>query len=83
MAFIMTIQIVGLIRMKASNFPYMDLSWILYGFSQLQFNFIPNVLDYAYVDGYLQNVYPSIGLTYDNQSLFSTWGSTFEVGAGL
>jgi hypothetical protein len=35
MAFIMTIQIVGLIRMKASNFPYMDLSWILYGFSQL------------------------------------------------
>lgn len=35
MAFIMTIQIVGLIRMRAYKFPYIDLSWILYGFSKI------------------------------------------------
>jgi len=33
MAFIMTIQIVGLIRMRAYGYPYIDFSWILYGFS--------------------------------------------------
>ena len=35
MAFLMTIQMIGLIRMRAYKFPYIDLSWTLFGFSQL------------------------------------------------
>ena len=72
----MTIQIIGLIRMRSYGFPYIDLSWLLFGFSYLEFEFIPNVMIYLYPEGYLENVFRSIGLTYDNQSLFTTWGST-------
>lgn len=35
--YIMTIQIVGLLRMRAYEFPNIDFSWIMYGFSQLEF----------------------------------------------
>ena len=37
MIFIMTMQIIGLLRMRAYDFPNFDFSWILFGFSQFEF----------------------------------------------
>lgn len=79
MAFIMTLQLVGLMRMRAYGYPYIDLSWTLYGFSMFEFDWIPNSLKFAYPSGYTETLYTNVALSYENQSLFTTWGSTFQV----
>lgn len=77
--FIMTIEIIGLIRMRAFAYPYIDLSWTLFGFSMFEFDWIPNSLKLLYPNGYSETIYANVSLTYDNQSLFTTWGSTLQV----
>ena len=83
MAFVMTVQIVGLMRMRAYAYPYIDLSWTLYGFSMLEFDWIPNSLKLAFSPGYTETIYANVSLTYDNQNLFTTWGSTLQVFVAL
>ncbi len=83
MAFVMTIQMVGLMRMRGFEYPYIDLSWTLYGYSIFEFDWIPNVLKLAYPVGYTETIYANVSLTYDNQSLFTTWGSIFEAFVAL
>lgn len=65
--------------MRAYAYPYIDLSWTLYGFSMFEFDWIPNSLKFLYPNGYTETIYANVSLTYDNQSLFTTWGSTLQV----
>jgi hypothetical protein len=83
MAFVMTVQMIGLMRMRGFGYPYIDLSWTLYGFSVFEFDWIPNALKLAFPVGYTETMYANVSLTYDNQSLFTTWGSILEVFVGL
>jgi hypothetical protein len=83
MTFVMTVQMIGLMRMRGFGYPYVDMSWTLYGFSMIEFDWIPNSLKLAYPFGYTETLYTNVSLTYDNQSLFTTWGSTLEVFVAL
>jgi hypothetical protein len=83
MAFVMTVQLVGLMRMRAYGYPYIDLAWTLYGFSMFEFDWIPNSLNYAYPIGYTETLYSNVSLFYANQSLFTTLGSTLQVFVAL